>query len=143
MEGKTTISGMNDTFIALIPKVCNPCSISQFRPIGLCNVNYKILSKALAQRIKPLMNILVGEEQSGFVPNRQIINNVVIVQELIHFMNTKLGRKGCCVIKVDLEKAYDRLNWNFIKDTLTLAGLPFDIIRLIMDYISFASFRVI
>lgn len=70
---------MNQTHISLISKVNNPEFISQFRPINLCNVNYKIFSKVLVQRIKPIMPNLVGEEQSIFVPNHQIINNVVIV----------------------------------------------------------------
>lgn len=79
-DGYFDIRGINSTLISLIPKVSHPELISQFRPIGLCNVNYKIWSKLLVQRLKPLLANLVGEEQSSFVPNRQIINNVVIVQ---------------------------------------------------------------
>lgn len=93
---------MNQTHITLIPKIKNPEYITQFRAIWLCNVNYKVFSKILVQRIKPFMPSLVGEEQSSFVPNHQIINNVVIVQELIHLMNIKTGKKGYCAIKVDL-----------------------------------------
>lgn len=66
----------------------------QFRPIGLCNVNYKILSKILVNRIKPYLNKLVGKEHVSFVPVRQITDNVLILQELTHSMRTNTGKQG-------------------------------------------------
>lgn len=76
------------------------------------------------------------------MPNHQIINNLVIVQEVIHSMNTKTGKKGFYAVKVDIEKAYDRLNWDFIKETLLLAGLPIAFVQLFMDCITTVSFSM-
>lgn len=77
------IGPMNNMLISLIPKTPNTETLSQFRPIGLCNVNYKILTKLLVQCIKPLMPSLIGEEQLSFVSRRQTVDNIVIIQKAI------------------------------------------------------------
>lgn len=99
--------GINDTLIALVPKVPNPERVNQFRPISLCNVNYKIITKAMTTRIKEVMRSLVGPEQGSFVPERQITDNIIIFQEVMHNFHIKKGNKGMMAIKIDLEKAYD------------------------------------
>lgn len=106
-------------------------------------MSYKILSKVLVHRLQPFLADLVGAEQLSFVPRRQITDNVVIVQEVIHSMHHKTGTVGWMAIKVDLEKAYDRLSWEFIKDTLILANLPSSIVALIMDLITSASMQIL
>lgn len=117
----------------LIPKVPMPKFIHQFRPIGLCNVVFKILTKVIVNRIKPLMTFLVTNNQCSFVPGRHTVDNIIVAQEVIDLMrNLKRGRKGFMVTKVDLEKACDRLNWDFIRETLVLAGIPRDMVALIM-----------
>jgi hypothetical protein len=74
----------NSTFLALIPKEANPVTFDRFRPISLCNASYKILSKLLANRIKPLLEKLISPNQGGFVKGRHILDNVILVQETIH-----------------------------------------------------------
>lgn len=113
---------VNDTLVSLIPKVDNPEMVSQFRPISLCNVCYKVITKAMTNRIKGVICELIGPEQSSFVPERQIMDNIVVYQEVLHSMRKKKGKKGFMAIKIDLEKAYDRLSWQFIEDTLREAG---------------------
>lgn len=82
------------------------------------------------------MDKLVGDkEQSSFVPSCQIVNNIVIMQEAIHTMHDRTREKGAMVIKFDLEKAYHRLKWSFIHETLSLAGFPSSLINIIMDCI--------
>ena len=110
--------------LTLIPKVLHPEYISRFRPITLCNVSYKIITKTMANRLKEIMQGVVGPNQSSFVSSRQIVDNVVLYQEVLHSMRLKNSRKGIMTIKIDLEKAYDRLYWDFIQETLELLGLP-------------------
>ncbi|XP_019168818.1 PREDICTED: uncharacterized protein LOC109164726 [Ipomoea nil] len=114
--------GINDTLVALIPIVQIPDTIKQFRPISLCNVSYKILTKTITNRLKSILPRMVGPFQSSFIPGRQISDNVIIYQEVLHTMRELRGNKKYMAIKLDLEKAYDRLSWDFIKDTLKQAG---------------------
>lgn len=129
-------NGINDTLVALVPKTPNPEKVNQFRLISLCNVNYKIITKAMTTRIKEVMRNLVGPEQSSFVPERQITDNIVIYQEVMHSFHKKKGNKGMMAIKIDLKKAYDRLSWEFIEDTLRKAGFNNEWVRNIMACIS-------
>jgi len=92
--------------------------VTQLRPIGLCNVAYKVTTKCLVNRLKPILGKLVSPTQSSFVPGRQISDNRIIVQEVLHSMRRKQGKMGYMAIKIDLEKAYDRLRWPFIRETL-------------------------
>nr|GME00746.1 splicing factor 3B subunit 2 [Ipomoea batatas] len=128
--------GMNDTLVALIPKISCPTSANNFRPISLCNVIYKIITKALTNRIKPILKKLIGPEQSSFVPGRQITDNILVYQEVLHSMRTRNNGVGHMVLKIDLEKAYDRLDWEFIRDTLTDIGMNEDWIRNIMSCVT-------
>lgn len=136
-------SGINDTFVALVPKISNPERANQFRPISLCNVCYKIITKAMTTRIKEVMRSLVGQEQSSFVPERQITDNIIIFQEVMHTFHTKRGNKGLMAIKIDLEKAYDRLSWDFIKDTLHKAGFSNAWVRNIMTCVSTSRLSIL
>lgn len=93
--------GLNSTLITLIPKVENPTHIAQFRPISLCNALYKIITKTMVNRLKYVMPFLIGPEQNSFVPGRQIVDNIVIYQEVLHSMNKAKGVKGYMALKID------------------------------------------
>ena len=95
----------NDAIVVLIAKVLKPEMITQFRPISLCNVLFKIITKTMVGRLKGVISKLVGPAQSSFIPGRLSTDNIVVVQEAVHSMRRKKGRKGWMLLKLDLEKA--------------------------------------
>ena len=100
--------GINHTNIVLIPKVKNSIKMSNFRPISLCNVIYKIISKVLANCLKQILPYIISPTQSAFVPDKLITDNVLLAYETLHAMNTrKKGKKGSLALKLDISKAYD------------------------------------
>ena len=78
---------VNHTFLVLLPKKKNACTASDYRPISLCNVLYKLITKIITIRLRPLLNKLISPAQNAFVPGRQISDNLVIAQELFHSMS--------------------------------------------------------
>ncbi|XP_075659051.1 uncharacterized protein LOC142628906 [Castanea sativa] len=117
-ENGTMPNHLNKTLITLIPKCPGANCLGLFRPIGFCNTIDKLVSKVLLHRLRPMLNNLVSPLQTAFVPGRKGMDNMIIVQELIHSMKLKKGKQGYMAIKVDLEKAYDRMEWHFIRDML-------------------------
>ncbi|CAM8953600.1 unnamed protein product [Rhodiola kirilowii] len=106
-------SGINKTFIALIPKTVNPQSFEDFRPISLVNSMYKILSKCLVKRLKSVLPQFISLNQSAFISDRNILDGIMIVNELIHVV--KRERRSALVIKLDFRKAYDSVSWEFLR----------------------------
>nr|XP_029143833.1 uncharacterized protein LOC114924217 [Arachis hypogaea] len=107
-EGEPMNAAIFDTLIVLIPKVEVPSSLREFRPISLCNVIYKIVTKVLVNRFRPFLSEIIGPLQGGFIPGRGTTENIIIAQEIMHFMRNTKSRKGTMAFKIDLEKAYDR-----------------------------------
>ncbi|CAN0870549.1 Putative ribonuclease H protein At1g65750 [Linum grandiflorum] len=137
------IRAVNETLLVLIPKIARPSLITHFRPISLCNVSYKVVTKCIANRLKGLMSHLVHPSQTSFVPGRHITDNIIIMQEVVHSMHGRKGKIGQMVLKIDLAKAYDKISWKFVEETLNLAGIPNPMVSLIMECISTVSFRIL
>jgi hypothetical protein len=111
-RGGFLLKEFNHTNIALIPKVDNPSLVNHFRPISLTNFNYKIISKILANRFKPLLHKIVSPTQSAFLKGRSIHDNSIIAHEVFHSMKQKKGNGGQMALKLDMEKAFD--SWSGI-----------------------------
>ncbi|CAJ2667257.1 unnamed protein product [Trifolium pratense] len=108
------------SFLTLVPKKDNPQVLSDYRPICLVGCLYKILSKVLAARLKKVIGKLISDCQTAFVPNRQILDGVLVVNELIDF--AKRRKDNCLLLKVDFERAYDTVNWNFLEYMMRRMG---------------------
>ena len=130
---------LNKTHITLIPKIQSPKTLGNYRPISLCNTIYKIVTKIIVARLRPFLDKLISPLQIGFVPGKRDINNAIIAQEVIHSISKKRGKVGYMVLKIDLEKAYDKLEWSFIRDILFRVNLPLDLIEVIMSCVSMVS----
>ena len=113
----------NATLIALIPKVPNPSSMGEFRPISCCNTIYKCISKLLAKRLQSSLPYLVDQAQSAFIKGRKISDNVLLAQDLMRDYYKPNGTPRASV-KVDLMKAYDSVSWTFLFDLLETLGFP-------------------
>ena len=113
------LKSFNHTFITLIPKKSFPDNVNQFRPTSLCNVIYKVISKILVNRLKTLMDQLVTPYQNALIKGRNISDNILIAHEIFGILSKKKGRKyGYGVLKIDMSKAYDRIDWKFLKAVL-------------------------
>lgn len=114
---------INCTHVTLIPKVKSPKNMTQLRPISLWNVLYKIGSKVLANRLKPLLLQFISPFQSAFVPGRLISDNSLIAFEIAHFLKRRInGKVGFGSLKLDMSKAYDRVEWPFLEAILVQMG---------------------
>ena len=106
------VKNLNATFLVLIPKKQTVEDFKDLRPISLVGGLYKILTKVLANRIKRVMEKVISKSQNAFVEGRQILDIVLIANEIV---DSTLRRKKCgLVYKLDIEKAYDSISWEFL-----------------------------
>ncbi|XP_019149860.1 PREDICTED: uncharacterized protein LOC109146662 [Ipomoea nil] len=115
--------GLNDMNIVLIPKKSVSEIVADKRPIALSNVLYRIMAKMISNRMKPLMGDLISESQSAFIPGRLITDNILVASEIGHYLNRKqCGLMGWEALKLDMAKAYDRMEWSFMRRMLEVMG---------------------
>ncbi|OMO80770.1 reverse transcriptase [Corchorus capsularis] len=114
---------LNKTLIALIPKKKDPSVVNDYRPISLCNVAYKIISRVLVNRMKEVLNEVISPFQSAFIKGRAISDNVIIAGEIIETIRKRENGKGILgALKLDMNKAYDRVSWLFLETVMESMG---------------------
>lgn len=135
---------LNHTFITLNPKVPFPKEVTYFRPIILCNVSYKIISKILVNRLKPLMNTLITPFQNAFIKGRNIFYNILIAHEILDVVRKKKERKASFrMLKIDMSKAYDMVNWTFLRAVLIAMKVGDNWIKWIMECVTSVSYTLL
>lgn len=112
--------GCNASFIALVPKVKDPSSLDQFKPISLVGIFYKIITKVLACHMKEVLSLVIDESYSAFLRDRGMLDSVLMENEVVEEVRRN-RRSGLC-FKVHYEKAYDSVRWNFLLDLLHRLG---------------------
>ena len=132
------------SFITLIIKVKNPEYVTKFRPISMSNVLYRIFSKVLANRLKTIMPQLISEHQSAFMSDHLILDNILVACETLHNMrNHNKGKTGFMALKLDMSKAYDRVEWSFMEKVLVKIGFQDRWVKLMMVCITTTSYSVL
>ncbi|XP_062119067.1 uncharacterized protein LOC133832784 [Humulus lupulus] len=122
---------INKATISLVPKIETPSRAADYRPIACCNSIYKCISKMLCSRLALVLPSLVHPNQGAFVKNRLLAHNILILQDIIKGYKRK-NTSPRCVLKIDLSKAYDMLDWNFVEDILTEFCFPVKFINWVM-----------
>jgi hypothetical protein len=107
------LTEVNATILSLVPKKVNPSAMGDFRPIACCNVVYKCITKILANRMLLFLSELISMNQSAFIPSKSIAENVLLAQELVRNYHKDRGQPRC-TLKIDLMKAYDSVDWEFL-----------------------------
>ncbi|XP_017625048.2 uncharacterized protein LOC108468690 [Gossypium arboreum] len=143
LKGEIGMEDINKSHIVLISKVEKPKNLAQFRPISLCNVIYKIIAKVLVDCMSPFLEVCVSESQGAFIQGRHISDNVLIAYEILHSLKMKKkGRKGNFTLKLDMSKAYDRVEWDFLAGMMSRLGFHPDWVVLIMRCVCSVSYSV-
>ena len=103
---------------------------------------YKVISKLLSSRLKVILPEIISHHQSAFILGRLIIDNILLAYECIHIMKKKKGKRGLCAVKLDMHKAYDRVEWIFLEKIMTKLGFDRRWMNLIMACVKSVKFRV-
>lgn len=133
LNNNDSLEEINSTFIVLIPKIKEAKSVGDFIPISLCNMLYKIVAKIIANRIKSFLPLIISQNQSVFVHGKFITKNLIITYKTLHSMITKWkGNNRFMALKLDMRKAYDRVEWDFLKVVMLKMGFNSKLVSLIM-----------
>jgi hypothetical protein len=142
INGGEVPEGFCDSVIVLIPKVTKARNLKNFRPISLCNVIYKIASKVLANRLKVILPHIISEHQSAFVPGRIITDNVLIAFECLHTVRHQDNKRPFFALKINMMKAYDRVEWDYLHGCLCKLGFAPAWIQSVMRCVTCVRYAV-
>jgi hypothetical protein len=132
--GTVDIARLNFGILSLIPKVPGADNIKQYRPIALINVIFKIVAKAYAMRLSPVAHRVISLSQTAFIKGRLIHDGPLALHEIIHELKVK--KTEAVLLKLDFEKAYDRVNWQFLREVLIRKGFDAAYVHRMMQLVS-------
>jgi len=130
-KNKLDIRRLNYGVITLVPKTKDANTIKHFRPICLLNVDYKWFTKVLTNRLVPVTKRIIGKNQTGFIKGKNILEGVVVLHEVLHELHKSKARS--LVLKIDFEKVYDRVRWDFLEKVMADKGFPSKWIEWVMS----------
>lgn len=132
----------NCTTITLVPKVQNPSYVIDFRPIACCTMVYMLISKVITSRLSRVVGFVINESQASFIPGKHIGDNIILSKELIKGYSHKFITPRC-MLKVDLKKTYDSVEWSFLETVLGELGFPNRVITWIIGCVSTVSYSIL
>ena len=133
----------HEMHIVLIPKTKDLARVTDYRPISLCNVVYKLVSKIVANQLKVVFQDIVCKNQSAFIAERLITDNMLVAHELMNHINWKRkGKTSEMALKLDMSKAYDQVEWECLQQIMRKLGFHEKCIRLIMSCVSSVTYAV-
>jgi mannosylglycoprotein endo-beta-mannosidase len=138
--GQLELFRLNFSEIVLLPKVNEAEKIHQYRPICLLNVNFKIFTKVATLRLKTVADHVVRPSQTAFMQGRNILDGVVTLHETVHELHSK--KLNGVILKLDFEKAYDKVKWSFLQQTLRMKGFSDEWHALINAFVSRGSVAI-
>lgn len=112
--------GCNSSFITLLPKVNDPLSLNEYRPISLIGCVYKILAKVLASRLKRVIRSIIDVVQTAFIENTNILDGLMVINEVCVW--AKISKTKTFLFKVDFDKAFDSINWKYLDSMMSQMG---------------------
>nr|XP_016440054.1 PREDICTED: uncharacterized protein LOC107765869 [Nicotiana tabacum] len=133
---------VNCTAITLVPKTAHPATVKEYRPIAGCSVLYKIIAKILASRMQQMIADVICQAHAGFIPGRKIADNIILINELVKSYTRKQVSHRC-TIKIDLQKAYDSVEWPFLEQVMFELGFPSQFITWIMECVHTVNYTIV
>ena len=134
---------INQTYVTLIPEAKNLELVTKFRHINLRNVIYKLLSKVLTNRLKKVLSLIILMSQSAFISEHLIIDNILVNFETLHHIKIQnIRRKWFIIVKLDMNKAYDMVEWVFLKQIMRQLSFHDKSITLMIECISIVSYSI-
>ena len=134
---------MSFAHIVLIPKTGGADTVNKFRPISLCNFSFKVITRIITSPIRGLLENMISPFQSAFVPGRWIAENTILAREVMHKMKSMKGKGGLVGIKIDMSKAYDRIDWRFLLEVLSCFGFSAKVSKIIEQCVCKASSAIL